>query len=117
MRGEGHMAKLNVGLIGLGRLGRVYARDLSTRIPCTRVVAVADVDKAAVEEVARRVRRREGATPIRSTLVDDPAVDAVVIVTPDASCMPRRPMAAAATGKAIFCEKPAALDRWTRRWR
>ena len=40
------MEKLNVGLIGLGRLGRVYARDLSTRIPCTRVVAVADVGLA-----------------------------------------------------------------------
>ena len=38
-------AKLNVGLIGLGRLGRVYARDLAGRIPCTRLAAVADVGK------------------------------------------------------------------------
>ena len=42
--------KLNVGLIGLGRLGRIYARDLATRIPCTRLTAVADVDAAAVVE-------------------------------------------------------------------
>ena len=34
--------RLNIGLIGLGRLGRVYARDLATRIPETRLVAVAD---------------------------------------------------------------------------
>ena len=44
--------KLNVGLIGLGRLGRVYARDLATRIPCTRLTAIADVDGAAVDAVA-----------------------------------------------------------------
>ena len=36
------MSRLNVGLIGLGRLGRVYARDLAGRIPETRLVAVAD---------------------------------------------------------------------------
>ena len=36
------MPRLKVGLIGLGRLGRVYARDLAGRIPETRLVAVAD---------------------------------------------------------------------------
>src|SRR5436189_95380 len=36
------MAKLNIGLIGVGRLGRVYARDLSTRIASTRLTAIAD---------------------------------------------------------------------------
>ena len=41
--------RLNIGLIGLGRLGQVYARDLSSRIACTRLVAVADVDRAAVD--------------------------------------------------------------------
>jgi len=34
--------RLAVGLIGLGRLGRVYARDLAGRIAETRLVAVAD---------------------------------------------------------------------------
>jgi len=42
-------ARLNIGLIGLGRLGQVYARDLATRIPCTRLAAVADVNAAAVD--------------------------------------------------------------------
>jgi scyllo-inositol 2-dehydrogenase (NAD+) len=102
------MAKLNVGLIGLGRLGRVYARDLSTRIPCTRVVAIADVDKAATEEVAKQYDVAKAYTdPL--ALIDDPAVDAIVIVSPT-KLHASQTIAAAAKGKAIFCEKPAALD-------
>jgi scyllo-inositol 2-dehydrogenase (NAD+) len=99
--------KLNVGLIGLGRLGRVYARDLSTRIGCTRLVAVADVNRSAVEEVAA-----EFDVPRRSTspeqIIADPDVDAVVIVTPTSTHGEVTRMAAAA-GKAIFCEKPLAI--------
>ena len=45
-------ARLNVGLIGVGRLGRVYARDLATRIPSTRLTAVADVAEDLAAEVA-----------------------------------------------------------------
>ena len=45
------MPKLNIGLIGVGRLGRVYARDLSSRIACTRLTAVADTNKEALERV------------------------------------------------------------------
>jgi scyllo-inositol 2-dehydrogenase (NAD+) len=102
------MVKLKVGLIGLGRLGRVYARDLSTRIPCTRVVAVADVDKAAVDEVAQQYDVAKGYTDPMA-LLDDPNVDAVVIVSPT-KLHAAQTEAAAARGKAIFCEKPAALD-------
>jgi prephenate dehydrogenase len=39
------MTKLKVGVIGVGRLGKVYVRDLSARIPETTVTAVADIDR------------------------------------------------------------------------
>ena len=61
------MARLNVGVIGLGRLGRVYARDLAGRIPETRLVAVADPagtlakDTAEEFEVAEVLHRPAGA--------------------------------------------------------
>jgi inositol 2-dehydrogenase len=99
---------LNVGLIGLGRLGRIYARDLSARIGCTRLVAVADVDRAAVDEIAR-----EFDVPFSTTnpndLISHPSVDAVVIVTPTST---HRAVteAAAASGKAVFCEKPLSIS-------
>ena len=44
--------RLNVGLVGLGRLGKVYARDLSSRLANTRLTAVADVDAAVAAETA-----------------------------------------------------------------
>jgi scyllo-inositol 2-dehydrogenase (NAD+) len=100
--------KLNVGLIGLGRLGRVYARDLATRIPCTRLTAVADVDGAAVDRIAG-----EFGVALRSTnpadVFGDSSVDAVVIVTPTST---HRAIVdgAVAAGKAIFCEKPLSIS-------
>ena len=100
--------RLNVGLIGVGRLGRVYARDLATRIPSTRLTAVADVAEAAAAEVAREydVPRSYG-NP--ADLFDDANVDAVVIVSPTKTHC-ELTQAAAGRGKPIFCEKPAALS-------
>ena len=100
--------KLNVGLIGLGRLGRIYARDLATRIPCTRLTAVADLDAAAVDAVAREFDVERRSTDPADVLTD-PSVDAVVIVTPTST---HRAMVegAAAAGKAIFCEKPLSIS-------
>jgi inositol 2-dehydrogenase len=101
-------SRLPVGLIGLGRLGRIYARDLATRIPCARLAAVADVDQAAAKDVAREfdVPRWYGDP---ADLLDDPDVAAVVIVSPTAThCSLTQ--AAARRGKAIFCEKPPAIS-------
>jgi inositol 2-dehydrogenase len=100
--------KLNVGLIGLGRLGRVYARDLATRIPCTRLTAIADVDGAAVEAVAREFGVERSSTD-PSDIFNDTSVDAVVIVTPT-STHQAMVEGAVASGKAIFCEKPLSIS-------
>ena len=100
--------KLNVGLIGLGRLGRIYARDLAARIACTRLVAVADVDSRAVDNIAREFDVPRGSTDPADVL-NDPSVDAVVIVTPTST---HRAIteAAVAARKAIFCEKPLSIS-------
>jgi scyllo-inositol 2-dehydrogenase (NAD+) len=102
------MARLSVGLVGVGRMGRVYARDLATRIPKARLVAVADVNAAAAEEVAREFEvPRFYAEP--EPLLDDPKVEAVVIVSPTSTHGPIV-LAAAQRRKPIFCEKPLALS-------
>jgi inositol 2-dehydrogenase len=101
-------SRLNVGLVGAGRLGRVYARDLATRIPKTRLVAVADVVAAAAEEVAREFEvPRSYSDP--EPLLDDAKVEAVVIVSPTHTHRPIV-LAAAERKKPIFCEKPPALS-------
>jgi inositol 2-dehydrogenase len=99
--------RLAVGLIGLGRLGKVYARDLATRIPETRLVAVADPDAAAREEAGARHGVRAHADG--EALLADPEVEAVVVVSPTHT---HRAYAVAALEqrKPVFCEKPPALS-------
>ena len=100
--------KLNVGLIGAGRLGKVYARDLATRIAGARLVALADVNaQLAVEVAAAFDVPRSVSDP--HDLLASPDVDAVVIASPTHT---HRDLviAAAATGKPTFCEKPLALS-------
>jgi scyllo-inositol 2-dehydrogenase (NAD+) len=100
--------RLNVGLIGLGRLGRVYARDLAARIAETRLVAVADPVDTAVREVAAEYDV-PGAYANAAELIDDPNVDAVVIVSPTHTHR-EVVIQAVARKKPTFCEKPLALS-------
>jgi inositol 2-dehydrogenase len=100
--------RLRVGLVGLGRLGRVYARDLATRIPETRLAAVADPADGLAEEVARQFDVPHASADPQAVLAD-PDVDAVVIVSPTHTHA-ALVQAAAAAGKATFCEKPPSLS-------
>ena len=100
--------RLAVGLIGLGRLGRVYARDLSGRIPETRLVAVADPLGSLAAEVAEQFDvPHHYSDPL--SLIDLAAVEAVVIVTPTHTHR-ELVLAAAERRKPTFCEKPPALS-------
>jgi scyllo-inositol 2-dehydrogenase (NAD+) len=102
------MTRLAVGLLGAGRLGRVYARDLAGRIPETRLVAVADPAPGLAESVAAEFDvPRHYTDPL--ALIDDKTVDALVIVTPT-HLHREQTIAAASRKKPTFCEKPPALS-------
>jgi scyllo-inositol 2-dehydrogenase (NAD+) len=100
--------RLAVGLIGVGRLGRVYARDLAGRIAETRLVAVADPVGTLAQEVAAEFDVPRHYTDPQA-LIDDAAVEAVVIVSPTDTHR-QLVVAAAQRGKPTFCEKPPALS-------
>jgi inositol 2-dehydrogenase len=107
MTGASKKSRLSIGLLGVGRLGRVYARDLAGRIAETRLVAVADPDHALARDVAAEFDvPKHYADPL--ALIDDPAVDALVIVSPTHTHK-ELVIAAASRGKPTFCEKPPAL--------
>jgi inositol 2-dehydrogenase len=108
MTASSRKPRLAVGLVGLGRLGRVYARDLSSRIAETRLVAVADPAGSTAQEVAEEFDvPRHYTDPL--ALIDDAAVDAIVIVSPTHTHR-ELVVAAAARRRPTFCEKPPALS-------
>jgi myo-inositol 2-dehydrogenase/D-chiro-inositol 1-dehydrogenase len=99
---------LRLGVIGAGRIGKIHAESLATRVPGARVTAIADIDLQSAQETAARLH-------IPSTLADyhailaDPAIDAVVICS-STDTHARMIIEAAAAGKHIFCEKPIDHD-------
>lgn len=100
--------KLKIGVIGCGRLGRVYVQDLSSRIAETRVTAIADTNAALARALAREFDvPRAYADP--AELLADRDVEAVVIVSPTHTHKDLL-IAAMAAGKPTFCEKPLALS-------
>lgn len=98
---------LHVGIVGLGRLGSLYARYFTSRIPGVKVVAVSDVNRELTDRIAAETGAR-GYVDYHD-LVKDPGVQAVVVMTPTKlHC--EVVLAAAEAKKAIFCEKPLSVD-------
>lgn len=99
---------LNTGVIGLGRMGAVYARYLAHRVAGARLVAVADPNADRLQQFAEEIPGVRQYSDHRE-LLDDPDVEAVLVVTPT-STHKQVVLDAVARRKAIFCEKPIALE-------
>lgn len=97
---------VRVALLGAGRMGSCHGRTLTGLRGATLAVVVdPDADRAA------RLASDLGAPGWRAdpaAALADPSIDAVVIAAP-ARRHAELVVAAAGTGKAVFCEKPMAL--------
>ncbi|MDA0348595.1 MAG: inositol 2-dehydrogenase [Verrucomicrobia bacterium] len=100
--------KVNIGVIGLGRLGSLYTNYCANRLPHANLVAVSDVREEVAKQVAEQYGAKRWYQNYKDLLADD-EVEAIVIVTPTNL---HKPVAidAARAGKAIFCEKPLSLS-------
>ena len=95
---------VSVALVGLGDIGtRAHLPALRAHREVS-LVAVADVDPAAVARVEHEAAY---ATTDVDAVVDDPAIDAVVIATPQ-WVTPHITRRALANGKYVLAEKPIA---------
>lgn len=99
---------VRVGFVGAGWMGTEQLRRLSVRDDA-RVIALCerDVDRA------RRVLDEMGLTATAVTadfedLINDPSIDAIWLVNPNAFHGPQS-IAALEAGKHVFCEKPASI--------
>jgi inositol 2-dehydrogenase len=101
-------ARLNVGVIGLGRLGKVYSSDLAHRVSNANLVAVADEQGHLAEKFAKENNVPKWYTS-HQDLIADKEIDAVAVITPTST---HRDVVieAADHGKAVFCEKPISLS-------
>jgi inositol 2-dehydrogenase len=100
--------KLNVGVVGLGRLGNLYARYFLGQISKANLVAVSDILEPVVAAFAREHSVANYYSDYHE-LVNDKAVDAVIIVTPTSNHKDVS-IAAAEAGQAVFCEKPLSTS-------
>jgi myo-inositol 2-dehydrogenase/D-chiro-inositol 1-dehydrogenase len=106
--------KLNVGIIGAGRIGKVHAETIAFRLPEAAPVAITDLNRAAAEQVAARCGIPKVAESSEEIFAD-PRIEAVLICSSTGTHADLVVQAAEA-GKHIFCEKPidhslAKIDR------
>ena len=100
--------QISVGVIGTGGMGARHARNLSTQVADARVAAVMDLDRSRAEAVAAECGDAR-AYGDAEALIADPAVDAVVIASPDPTHAALT-LACLAAGKPVLCEKPLAAS-------
>ncbi|MEI9477958.1 MAG: Gfo/Idh/MocA family oxidoreductase, partial [Deltaproteobacteria bacterium] len=102
------MKKINVGVIGAGRIGRIHARNLKFQIPGAKLLAIADVIAESAQTVADELE-----IPLCEQnyhrLLENGDIQAVVICS-STDTHARIMMEAAEANKHIFCEKPIALE-------
>ncbi len=93
---------MKFGLVGLGAMGQLRARSVMTS-PETELVAVADIDGAKAEQLARRCGAR--AWGDYHELLEREEIAAVIVSTP-AHLHEEMALAALGAGKHVLCEKP-----------
>jgi myo-inositol 2-dehydrogenase/D-chiro-inositol 1-dehydrogenase len=99
---------LNIGVIGAGRIGKVHAESIATRVAGARLAGVADINLAAAQALAAQLTAPRVSADYRALLAEK-SIDAVAICSAT-DTHARIICEAAAAGKHIFCEKPIDYD-------
>ena len=100
------MKKVTTAIIGTGFMGRVHIEGIR-RLGHVEVVAVAGSSDASAKKFAAEMGV-ERSTGDYKTLLADPSIDAVHVLTPNSLHFPMS-MAALEAGKAVLCEKPLTV--------
>ena len=99
---------LGFGVIGAGRIGKLHAENIATRLRDTQLLAIADIDAESAASTASKLRVPTSTDDYRK-LLENPQIDAIVICS-STSTHADIIVEAAKAGKHIFCEKPIDYD-------
>lgn len=99
---------VKAGIIGAGRMGRAHAGNLA-KLKSVKLTAVYDINPAAAEALKEIHPTMEIMSSLEE-LVNNPEVELIIIASPT-YCHKEGLLAAMATGKPIFCEKPLCRTR------
>ncbi len=99
---------ITFGVIGAGRIGKIHAENLATRIPGAQVISIADIILEAAQESAAHLHILTSTADYHDILAD-PAIEAVAICS-STDTHAQIITEAAQAGKHIFCEKPIDHD-------
>jgi myo-inositol 2-dehydrogenase/D-chiro-inositol 1-dehydrogenase len=102
------MRRINMAVIGTGRMGSVHVRNIVRQIPEANLVAVCDIRLEVAQAVADECGIQRVVKDYHELLTDK-SIEAILIVTstPTHAFIMKD---AARAGKHIFCEKPLALE-------
>jgi Predicted dehydrogenases and related proteins len=98
---------LGLGVIGCGTIAERMLNAWRPHMKNARLVAVSDINRERVEYFRERFGIERGYAD-EHALLQDPDVDAVLVLTPNFLHAPQT-IAAARAGKHVLCQKPLAL--------
>lgn len=100
--------KVNIAIIGTGRMGSVHTRNLVRSIPDANLMAVCDIRLEVAQAVANDLGIQRVVKDYHE-LLEDKSIEAILIATStNTHSFIIKDVAEA--GKHIFCEKPLALE-------
>lgn len=101
------MKKLQIGIVGAGRIGNVHAQSITYHIPQAEIAMITDVRVESAKALAEKY-----GIPAYSAdytdIINNPAIDAVLVCSPTPTHADIA-IAAMKAGKHVFCEKPVDM--------
>ncbi len=106
--GDEKLKKIQLGLIGAGRIGRFHAETIKSNIDFAEIRSVADIFSENIKDWAETLGIRNVYKDTKEIL-DDKEIDAVLICS-STDTHSQLIIDSAKAGKHIFCEKPIDFD-------
>jgi myo-inositol 2-dehydrogenase/D-chiro-inositol 1-dehydrogenase len=102
------MRRVKLGIIGIGEIGTVHAKNIVREISGAELTAVADLQVERARDCARSLGVAKFYSSAEELLADRDVEAVLICTTPESHA--RIMILAAAVGKNIFCEKPLGLE-------